>query len=393
MTKERIWRLDKEGDPTPLDEAGYDDEDKLQELIANHPEVLEGITPDEPRRWLLIKREMGIPDSQNSSNRWPVDHLLIDQDGVPTLVEAKLRRNPEIRREVVGQLLEYAAHATRYWTGAEIRRRFEAEHGGELQARLRFDALLNQSEAGEGGYETFWELVGTNLRTDNVRLLFAVDQVPDELAHVVAFLNRNMERVEVLAVELRQFGTEEPRTLVPRVVGRSDSRRVGGIRRRHTMETLVPEFPEGAIRDAARTLLERSERCGAILGWGAAGVSIRVRSPAWPRPVSIAWLAPEGSRTGMGTRDFSFGSFTYRRDDREDDLDPPERLLETVSSYRRPFETDGWAQSVEPSVRHNATPRTVWEVKPEDAAEHIETLASRVEDVLRELAALPPATE
>lgn len=392
MTQERIWRLDADGDPTPLTETDYESEAALQELIADHPEVLESVTHDDPRRWLLIRREMGIPDSEGSSNRWPVDHLLIDQDGVPTLVEAKLRRNPEIRREVVGQLLEYAAHATRYWTGAEIRRRFEAEHGEE-QARQRFDGLLDQQEAEEGAYEAFWDRVGTNLRADNVRLLFAVDEVPDELAHVVAFLNRNMERVEVLAVALKQFGIEDSRTLVPQVVGRSDSRRSSGIRRKHNMETLPLEFPEGATRSAARELLERSERAGAILGWGAAGASIRVKSPAWPRRVSVAWLVPEGSRTGMGTHHFSFGSFTYRRDDREDDLDPPERLLKTVENYLQQFESDPRAHSVETSVRHNGAPDKVWEVAPDDAAKYIDELASRVEKVVRDLAELPPAEE
>ena len=76
MTKERIWRLDADGDPTPLDEDEYNDEGELQKLIADHPDVLERVTPDNPRRWLLVKREMGIPDSAESADRWALDHLL-----------------------------------------------------------------------------------------------------------------------------------------------------------------------------------------------------------------------------------------------------------------------------------------------------------------------------
>ena len=386
MTQERIWRLDADGDPTPLDEAEYDDEDDLQELIADHPEVLAGelMTPGDPRRWLLIRREMGIADSAESGDRWSLDHLLIDQDGIPTLVEAKLSTNPEIRRKVVGQLLEYAAYATRYWTIEEVRRRFEAEHGGEEQARLRLTEFRDQTDAEEGDYEEFWELVGTNLRADNIRLLFAVDRIPDELAHVVAFLNRNMEHVEVLAVELKQFRSVDFRTLVPRVIGRSDGHRSrrSTTRRTLTMETLLPEFPDGAVREAARELLERSERAGATLGWGAAGVSIRVRCPAWPQPVSVAWLSPEGKRTGMGTRDFSFGSFMFE----DSDLPPSPRLQETMLRYVQQFEADSWAH-------HNAAVDTVWEVAPGDVPARIDTLASRVETVLRELAALPTAAE
>lgn len=387
MTRERIWRLDEDGDPTPLEVARYDDEAALQRLIASHPDVLAGeqMTPQEPRRWLLIRREMGIADSSAAADRWSVDHLLIDQDAVPTLVEAKLEDNPDIRRKVVGQLLEYAAHATRYWTIEDIRGRFEAEHGGEEQARAHLAEFLDEPELADGSYEAFWARVGTNLRADNVRLLFAVDRIPDELAHVVAFLNRNMEHVDVLAVELRQFRTQGARTLVPRVFGGSGPTRTGrgGPRHTHTLETLLAEFPEGAVRDAARELLARSERAGARLGWGAAGVSIRGTSPAWPKGLlTVAWLAPEGRMTGMTTRDFAFGSAIL------DGAEPPptSHIHKVLTAYWKEFEADSWA-------RPNSLRETVWEVAQGDAARHIETLTSRVEAVLGELTALPPAAE
>ena len=383
MTKERIWRLDADGDPTPLDEDEYNDEGELQKLIADHPDVLERVTPDNPRRWLLVKREMGIPDSAESADRWALDHLLIDQDGIPTLVEAKLKKNPEIRRKVVGQLLEYAAHAA-YWTIEEIRRRFEAERDTGEQARLHLARFLDQEELEEGRYEAFWELVDTNLRADNIRLLFAVDTIPDELAHNVAFLNRNMEHVEVLAVELKQFRTGPARTLVPRVIGRSDGprSRTSGTRRIHTMETFLPEFPEGTVRDAVRALIERAKHAGAEIGWGSAGVSIRGESPARRGLVTVAWLSPEGAWTGMTTRDFSFGSSIL--DDANTPPTPP--LREVLVKYIQRFESESWS-------RRNAVRDTVWEVAPETAAGHIDTLAARVENVLRDIAALPAAAE
>ena len=220
MTKERIWRLDGGGDPTPLTETAYDSEAALQELIAEHPEVLAGerMTPDEPRRWLLISREMVIPDSPESGGRWAVDHLLLDQDACPTLVEVKRGDNPEIRRRVVGQMLDYAAHATRYWSAARIREIFEKNAGDEAATRI---AKLLVSEPDEDAYEAFWERVDKNLADENIRLLFVADDIPDDLANVVGFLNRHMApRIEVLAVELKQFRGEGVRTLVPRVVGR-----------------------------------------------------------------------------------------------------------------------------------------------------------------------------
>jgi hypothetical protein len=61
------------------------------------------------RRWLLVRREAGVPDSETGGSRWSLDHLFIDQEAVPTLVEVKrsddtmapggdpIRRQPEWR--------------------------------------------------------------------------------------------------------------------------------------------------------------------------------------------------------------------------------------------------------------------------------------------------------
>ena len=51
--------------------------------------------------------------------------LIVDQDAEPTLVEVKRGSNPEIRRAIVGQMLEYAAHAARTWNADTLRRAFE----------------------------------------------------------------------------------------------------------------------------------------------------------------------------------------------------------------------------------------------------------------------------
>lgn len=42
-----------------MEEAPYDSEDLLQEMLANHPHLLAGeqINSDDPRRWLLTPRD------------------------------------------------------------------------------------------------------------------------------------------------------------------------------------------------------------------------------------------------------------------------------------------------------------------------------------------------
>jgi hypothetical protein len=88
----------------------------LQRLLAKFPDLLAGdqVTSGEARRWILIDRESAVPDSEDGGGRWSVDHLFLDQDAVPTLVEVKRSSDTRIRREVVGQLIDYAANAVVY---------------------------------------------------------------------------------------------------------------------------------------------------------------------------------------------------------------------------------------------------------------------------------------
>ncbi|MGI8964147.1 MAG: hypothetical protein ACR2GI_06550, partial [Thermomicrobiales bacterium] len=110
-----------------LNETQYEVESLLQELLANYPDLLVGsqVDPVSPRRWLHVASESGIPGEEGGSGRWSLDHLFLDQDGVPTLVEVKRSTDTRIRREVVGQMLDYAANAVVYWPAIAIRTQFE----------------------------------------------------------------------------------------------------------------------------------------------------------------------------------------------------------------------------------------------------------------------------
>src|SRR4051812_11060643 len=108
--------------------ATFVTEDDFQSLLADFPALLAGaqIDPLKPRKWLLVSREKSVPSEQDGSGRWAVDHLFLDQDGIPTLVEVKRQSDTRIRREYVGQMLDYAANGVVYWPVEEIRSHFEA---------------------------------------------------------------------------------------------------------------------------------------------------------------------------------------------------------------------------------------------------------------------------
>lgn len=219
----RIFLLGEDDALHPMSETPYDSEVLLQRLLADHPDLMAGelIDDAEPRRWLLISREMSVPAEDDGAGRWSLDHLFLDQDGIPTLVEVKRSENTEIRRRVVGQLLDYAANAVVHWPAAEIRAKFEARCQAldEDPEDVLRDFLDEERDA-----EDFWEDVKTNLKAEKVRLIFVADRIPAELRRVIEFLNGQMDPAEVLGIEVRQYLGAAGKTLVPRVVGKLESK-------------------------------------------------------------------------------------------------------------------------------------------------------------------------
>ena len=270
-----IYLLGDDEKLVTMAEQPYDSEALLQKLLADYPSLLAGdqINPKTPREWLLVRREAGIPAEDGGGDRWSVDHLFLDQDAIPTLVEVKRSSDTRIRREVIGQMLDYAANAIVYWPADRIRATFESEckaSGKDPEATVR-------QLSGEGqDVEVFWSDVKINLQAGRVRLVFVADNIPAELSRVVEFLNEQMDPAEVLAVEIRQFVGEGRRTLVPRVIGQTAQaqRRKGtpGGGTRQWDETsffaaLVSEHGEAQVQ-VARRLLDWGETKGLRIGWG-----------------------------------------------------------------------------------------------------------------------------
>ncbi len=215
-----IFLIQNEDQLVQMTESEYDSEDLLQELLAKYPDLLAGDQVDtaEPRRWLLVSREAGVPGEEEGAGRWSVDHLFLDQDGIPTLVEVKRSTDTRLRREVVGQMLDYAANAIVYWPANEIRRQFELRCEKENESP---DELLGALIDDDAVQRQYWDKVATNLRAAKIRMVFVADVIPDELRRIVEFLNEQMNPAQVLAVEIKQYVGKGLKTLVPRVYGQT----------------------------------------------------------------------------------------------------------------------------------------------------------------------------
>jgi hypothetical protein len=200
-------------------------ENDFQQLLEEHPELLAGelIDPEDPRRWLLVSREFAVPAEADGGGCWSADHLFLDQEGIPTIVEVKRQTDTRLRREVVAQMLDYAANGTAYWSVETIRSSFEATC---LKKEKEPEQELLASLGQEIDSEKYWFQVKTNLEAQKIRLLFVADVIPRELRIVVEFLNRQMNPAQVLALELRQYSGENGlKTIVPTLFGQTEEAR------------------------------------------------------------------------------------------------------------------------------------------------------------------------
>ena len=213
----KIFLIQADASLVAMVEGQYDSEDLLQELLSRYPDLLAGdqINSVEPRRWLLITREMGIPGEETGGNRWSIDHLFVDQDAVPTLIEVKRSSDTRIRREVVGQMLDYAANAISYWPTDALQARFKTKC--EL-AGTDPEAVFAETFGPDVIRDTFWERVSVNVKAGRLRLVFVADVIPPELRRVIDFLNANMPSIDVIGIEVKQFTGQGLRALVPHVV-------------------------------------------------------------------------------------------------------------------------------------------------------------------------------
>ena len=273
-----IFIVRPDGALLELRQEGYVTEDALQALLADYPSLLAGdqLNESEPRRFVLVRREAGLAGEFGGGDRWSLDHLFLDQDAIPTIVEVKRSTDTRIRREVVGQMLDYAANAVVYLPVERLRGWYEEDKGEDPGADL---ALTLRAQI---DYEAFWTQVRTNLQAGRVRLVFVADVVPAELSRIIEFLNVQMNPAEVVGVEVQQYvAGDGTRTLVPRIVGRT----AGAQRAKGSGLRSSERWDEDRLAEALSA--EQGVLARRLVAWGRdRGLRIESGKGQWP---SLLW--------------------------------------------------------------------------------------------------------
>lgn len=196
-----LFFMSQDGAASLANEAAYRAESDLQRIVADNPQLLMRDPSSIGKALMLVRQEYPVRDPDDDSIFFSLDHLFLDQDGVPVLVEVKRSSDARIRREVVGQMLDYASR-TRYWDLSEIQQYFR---------------LANP----ESPYDTedFWGCVSSNLKAERMKLVFVADKIPVTLSTLIDFLDRNMDGMEIYGVEIRQYHSDGGILLTSTTIG------------------------------------------------------------------------------------------------------------------------------------------------------------------------------
>ena len=365
---ERIYIRNATGALEPLTEQRFDTEAMLENLIAQNPELLAGdqIRPGDPLRWILIKSQMAIEG-------WAVDLLLIDQESRPTLVEVKRGSNRELRREVVGQMFDYAAQAASIWADGGMRRAFEEGVRGtgdnpDDMLSERFQSDDDERDPADFA-DAFWDSAETYLAANRLRLLFVADEIPAELERVVRFLNeQTRDNLEVLAVEVKQYPGQFGQALVSRVIGQVDATNNNDPRRpRPSPDELLKAFHPD-VRDAILSLIAAVTNVDGELRYRRTAITVRGRSSKWRRPLYLArFYVPDGGRFEF-TIDYIDGL--------------PEELRTFQKEYVGQFSGDDFTSAMNPNWGEG------WVANSDNFVKHIDLFTGRLCSALSELAKL-----
>ena len=147
-----------------------------------------------------------------------IDNFMVTPSGLPVLVECKLWRNPEARREVVGQILDYAKELSR-WSSSDLQRevsaRLKREGNPLLELVRRADPTVDEMQ--------FNDALTGNLRRGRFLLLIVGDGIREGVEAIAEYLTMHAGlHFSLGLVELPIYAMPDGnRLVVPRVLVRT----------------------------------------------------------------------------------------------------------------------------------------------------------------------------
>jgi hypothetical protein len=239
----------------PVSLKNFENEEHLQTLLAAHPDLIPGCAGT------ATVTEFVLPGNSRA------DVVCVDVSGTVTIVECKLAGNPQVRREVVGQILSYAS-LFEGMSYADFARRFAERTDTSLVEAIRKVAAETVDE------EALGSALSETLDAGRFRLVLAVDEITAELQRIVEYLNRHLgETVAILALELGYLAIGGEQLLVPATYGAeiAETAGKGGSKKAWAADEVrdaVSMLAQGEDRRLVERLLSHATKCSASIKGG-----------------------------------------------------------------------------------------------------------------------------
>ncbi len=285
-------------------------EDLLQELLFEHPECIP-ISDIEPGFSTLVSvcREMPTPHG-------PIDNLFMTMDGDIVLVEAKLFRNPEARRKVVAQALDYASCLFEMGYEQFQAAALKGDGGKRSKATSLYELFRSDPEALDES--RFIDAVSRNLRRGRIVILVVGDGIREEAERLTEALQSHAGFHFTFAlVELALFELPDGlgRVIVPSTLAKTTMipRGIVELDDQHRMRVRPPtEQVARSLELQVATGTITAEDFFAAIAASGKDVPDRIRAflkevdedgvkPDIRRAMSLKWEAPSGQTFNLGS--------------------------------------------------------------------------------------------
>jgi hypothetical protein len=233
-------------------------ESELQTLLETKPELI-ALEDADPTSAPMLAIGSGVRLDGRAA-----DLLYVDTAGRLTLIEVKLWRNPESRRKVVAQILEYGAYLSQ-WTLEKVEEQATDYLGGPDKlygalSKLASNDVQDGLEDDEWTVDGFKEMVADNLLRHHIRLIIAVDGVIDPLRRIVTFINSSSQFTMFLLEVEEHRHPDGMKIASINIYGGSPTIRPQGSRKNEERLRAAIRDLDPSSRDVAEHLLEFLEK-------------------------------------------------------------------------------------------------------------------------------------
>jgi hypothetical protein len=208
-TERRLERL-----PMGFESESKYNEDWLQDLLFNHLSALPICEIDQSYlRLIPVCRELRTPAG-------PIDVLYVTPEGKLVVLEAKLWRNPEARRKVIGQILDYAKELGR-WTYEDLQREVAQATRNQTGTAINLYSLVASTNP-DVPEAQFIDSVSRNLKRGEFLLLIVGDGIHEGVAAIADFLeSHGTLHFTFGMVEMAIFRIDDDLLVQPRIIAQT----------------------------------------------------------------------------------------------------------------------------------------------------------------------------